>query len=167
MNHFESIVNPLTNRKVSVNSALGKKIISNYIMTAGNDNIDYYELDQEDFEKAFREEMKKLSENKAGKVRIYEVESFERNHKWFGVDLTKIKIEASSVYDFWLKLDSLFKEQSGKSLFDWQYDLYMELLGEEADDENDDIVYDMKAIIKFLLNEFKTNDTFWYTSYRY
>jgi len=42
MNHFDTIVNPLTNRKVSVYSTLGRRIINNYIQAGGDAECKQY-----------------------------------------------------------------------------------------------------------------------------
>ena len=131
-----------------------------------HNKINYYKLNEEEFKKEFFNTMKELSQNTVDTLQTYIVHGFENETNWCGtgINIRTLEFNANNKYEFWLKINDFFeKKKSHYSIYN--YDLYMESLSEEIEDDNDEIQYDMVQIINYLLNGFKNNDSFWYSSF--
>lgn len=130
------------------------------------DQVNYYQMEEEDFKKEFFSKINELSKNTKAVKETYIVHGFENETNWCGtgINIRTIEIKANNKYDFWIKLDEFFEsKQTHYKMFN--YDWFMEMLYEEIEDENDTIQYDMTEIINLILDNFKNNDTFWYSKF--
>ena len=125
--------------------------------------MNFYDLEEDEFKKEFIGKITELAKNTKGKLETYIVYGFENETNWCGtgINIRTLEFNANNKYDFWLQINDFFVSKKCKFQI-FNYDLYMEMLSEEIDDENDDIKFDMVKIIDFLLAQFENNDTFWY-----
>ena len=130
------------------------------------DRVNYYELDEEDFKKEFFNTMNELANNTIEELKTYIVYGFQNETNWCGtgINIRALEFNANNKYDFWLQINKYFESKKSHYLI-YNYDWYMELLSEEIDDDNENIQYDMIEIIDMILDQFKNNDSFWYSSF--
>ena len=130
------------------------------------DRVNYYKLDEEDFKKEFFNTMNELANNTIEELKTYIVYGFQNETNWCGtgINIRTLEFNAKNRYEFWLQINKYFESKNSYYLI-YNYDWYMEALGEEIEDDNEDIQYDMVQIINYILDEFKNNDSFWYSSF--
>ncbi len=119
-------------------------------------------LSQEDFKDQFFSCLEYLAQGPKNKK--YKIYSFENNKKWFGVNLSKIKIKASNEYDCWLQLHKKLYI-NGKINNNEPYNLYdYDFITECAlNDPPEEI--NMNYIVTNFIRVFVENDTLWCEEY--
>ena len=128
--------------------------------------MNFYDLEEDEFKKEFIGKITELAKTTKRKLETYIVYGFENETNWCGtgINIRTLEFNANNKYDFWLQINEYFESKKTKFQI-FNYDWYMETLGEEIDDDNENIQYDMVEIINYILENFKNNDSFWYSKF--
>lgn len=112
-------------------------------------------LDDNQFKSLFYETMEAFA-NIETVYSTYIIRSFTQETDWKGIDLTKIRIQATNYYDCWLKLDNIFKENN-VPYYDRQF---IEEVGcEECEDL--EIPHTMENYVVAFIKLFVESDSLW------
>ena len=121
--------------------------------------LDYNGDTKEIFKQKIFNSIMKLSLEE-GEKKYYIFLSCKNDRNWFGINISKIVIEANNDYEMYIKLHNyMLEKQSYNKLF-IDIDIILDDDDEEIYDSNGKLDYD--RISFFVLDLFEHNNTFWY-----
>tara|TARA_B100001964_G_C13966249_1_gene479879 strand:- start:194 stop:592 length:399 start_codon:yes stop_codon:yes gene_type:complete len=121
--------------------------------------LDYNGDKKEIFKQKIFNSIMKLSLEE-GEKKYYIFRSCKNDRNWFGINISKIVIEANNDYEMYIKLHNyMLEKQSYNKLF-IDIDIILNDDDEEIYDSNGKLDYD--RISFFVLDLFEHNNTFWY-----